>query len=200
MARRHAPAGQAAAGRGGTPRPRPVHDDAVRGLSHGQRHRRARSPRTRPHAHRHAQHDRGGDAAQHGRAHDRVGEGSAIEQTRQPDAAEPAVSRRHQGARRLYGDTEMKRPRELPHAADDLAMLEDTWAEPRGAFGWLTHVDHKSIGRRYLVTAFAFFLLGGSLAALMRLQLSRPDNTLIGPDLYNQLFTTHGTTMMFLFA
>ena len=66
--------------------------------------------------------------------------------------------------------------------------------------GWFSHVDHKSIGRRYLVTAFVFFLIGGVLAALMRLQLSRPDNTLIGPDLYNQIFTTHGTTMMFLFA
>ena len=79
-------------------------------------------------------------------------------------------------------------------------MLERTWADPRGFAGWFTHVDHKSIGRRYLVTAFVFFLLGGVLAALMRLQLSRPDNTLIGPDLYNQIFTTHGTTMMFLFA
>ena len=45
-----------------------------------------------------------------------------------------------------------------------------------------------------------FFALGGVLAALMRLQLAVPDNALIGPDRYNQLFTTHGTTMMFLFA
>jgi cytochrome c oxidase subunit I len=79
-------------------------------------------------------------------------------------------------------------------------LLERTWAEPRGLYGWLTHVDHKSIGRRYLVTAFGFFLLGGLLAAFMRLQLSRPDNTVLGPDLYNQIFSTHGTTMMFLFA
>jgi cytochrome c oxidase subunit I+III len=91
-------------------------------------------------------------------------------------------------------------PRELPHADEDPALLERTWAEPRGVTGWLTHVDHKSIARRYLVTAFVLFLMGGGLAALMRLQLSRPDNTLIGPDLYNQIFTTHGTTMMFLFA
>ncbi len=90
--------------------------------------------------------------------------------------------------------------RELPHATEDLAMLEATWAEPRGLWGWCSHVDHKSIGRRYLVTAFTYFLIGGTLAGLMRLQLSRPDNTLIGPDLYNQIFTTHGTTMMFLFA
>jgi cytochrome c oxidase subunit I+III len=94
----------------------------------------------------------------------------------------------------------MTRSLELPHADEDLAMLEATWAEPRGFTGWFSHVDHKSIGRRYLVTAFAYFLLGGMLAALMRLQLARPDSTLIGPDLYNQLFSTHGTTMMFLFA
>jgi len=94
----------------------------------------------------------------------------------------------------------MRERRELPHAAEDARMLEQTWAEPRGFLGWWSHVDHKSIGRRYLVTAFAYFLLGGVLAALMRLQLSRPDNTFIGPDLYNQIFTTHGTTMMFLFA
>src|SRR3954447_21447787 len=94
----------------------------------------------------------------------------------------------------------MTEPRELPHADEDLALLEKTWAEPRGFIGWFTHVDHKSIARRYLVTAFTLFLLGGALAAMMRLQLSRPDNSLISPDLYNQLFTTHGTTMMFLFA
>src|ERR1041384_6988229 len=88
----------------------------------------------------------------------------------------------------------------LPHAAEDPEQLERTWADPEGAYGWLDDIDQKSLGRRYLVTAFAFFLLGGVLAALMRLQLSRPDNDLIGPDVYNQLFTTHGTTMMFLFA
>jgi cytochrome c oxidase subunit I+III len=91
-------------------------------------------------------------------------------------------------------------PRELPHAAEDVRRLERTWAEPPGFFGWFTHVDHKSIGKRYIVTAFGFFALAGILAALMRLQLSRPDNTVLGPDLYNQIFTTHGTTMMFLFA
>src|SRR3982751_3743073 len=83
---------------------------------------------------------------------------------------------------------------------DDFARLERTWKDPNGFPGWLTHIDHKSIGRRYLVTAFAFFLLAGVLAALMRLQLSRPDNHFLSPDLYNQIFTTHGTTMMFLFA
>jgi len=84
--------------------------------------------------------------------------------------------------------------------AGELEALNRTWSDPPGFASWFRHVDHRTIGRRYLVTAFGFFLLGGILAALMRLQLSRPDNTIITPDLYNQIFTTHGTTMMFLFA
>jgi cytochrome c oxidase subunit 1 len=56
------------------------------------------------------------------------------------------------------------------------------------------------VGRRFIVTAFGFFAAAGLLAAAMRLQLAVPGNTLIGPDLYNQLFSMHGTTMMFLFA
>ena len=61
-------------------------------------------------------------------------------------------------------------------------------------------MDHKVIGRRYIVTAFVFLCLAGLAAMAMRLQLARPENTLLGPDLYNQFFTMHGTTMMFLFA
>jgi cytochrome c oxidase subunit 1 len=74
------------------------------------------------------------------------------------------------------------------------------WADKPGIVGWLSTVDHKRIGRRFIVSAFVFFILGGILAGLMRLQLARPDSTLIGPDVYNQLFTVHGTTMMFVFA
>ena len=78
--------------------------------------------------------------------------------------------------------------------------LERTWYVPRGVVGWFAVVDHRTIGRRYLITAFAFFGIGGILAALMRLQLAFPENRLLGPDLYNQIFTMHGTVMMFLFA
>jgi heme/copper-type cytochrome/quinol oxidase subunit 1 len=78
--------------------------------------------------------------------------------------------------------------------------LEETWANGRGLVAWIFDTDHKAIGRRFLVTAFGFFTLGGILAGLMRLQLARPENTFLGPDLYNQIFTMHGTTMMFLFA
>ena len=80
------------------------------------------------------------------------------------------------------------------------AAMERTWADRPGFWGWLTTTDHKRIGTRYVITAFVFFLLGGIEAAIMRAQLSRPENTLVDPDLYNQLFTMHGTTMMFLFG
>jgi len=78
--------------------------------------------------------------------------------------------------------------------------LERTWARPRGLRGWFTDTDHKAIALRYIKTAFVFFLLGGVEAALMRLQLARPNNHFLSPDQYNQIFTVHGTTMMFLFA
>ncbi|HYC48897.1 MAG TPA: cytochrome c oxidase subunit I [Burkholderiales bacterium] len=80
------------------------------------------------------------------------------------------------------------------------ARLSRAWGREGGVAGWFSDIDHKTSGVRFIVTAFGFFVAGGILAALMRLQLSRPENTLIGPDLYNQIFTMHGTTMMFLFA
>jgi cytochrome c oxidase subunit I+III len=79
-------------------------------------------------------------------------------------------------------------------------QLDETWRQAPGLWGWLTSVDHKSIGKRYIVTAMVFFVLGGLEAAVMRAQLARPENTVLGPDAYNQFFTMHGMTMMFLFA
>ncbi|AON54647.1 cytochrome c oxidase subunit I [Herbaspirillum seropedicae] len=84
--------------------------------------------------------------------------------------------------------------------AEEARRLEQTWSDPPGLWGWLCAVNHKAIARRFMVTTFVFFLLGGLLALAMRLQLARPDAELIGARLYNQLFTMHGTTMMFLFA
>jgi cytochrome c oxidase subunit I+III len=66
--------------------------------------------------------------------------------------------------------------------------------------GALMTVDHKVVGRRYIVTAFAFLFLGGGLAVLMRIQLSRAERHFLSADQYNQIFTMHGSTMMFLFA
>jgi cytochrome c oxidase subunit I+III len=81
-----------------------------------------------------------------------------------------------------------------------LRELELTWKSPPGIVKWFTDTNHKVIASRYIVTAFIFFLFGGLEAALMRLQLSRPENRFLSPDQYNQIFTMHGTTMMFLFA
>ena len=78
--------------------------------------------------------------------------------------------------------------------------LERTWRQPGGIWGWFSNTDHKAIGVRFMVTAFIFFLLGGILAGFIRLQLMRPENSFLGPDVYDQIFTTHGTTMLFLFA
>src|ERR1044072_1585652 len=86
------------------------------------------------------------------------------------------------------------------NSESERAALEQTWREPAGIRGWLSNVDHKSIGKRFIITAFAFFILGGILAIMMRIQLARPENNILGPDLYNQIFTMHGSTMMFLFA
>ncbi|MGH2832037.1 MAG: cytochrome c oxidase subunit I [Solirubrobacteraceae bacterium] len=72
--------------------------------------------------------------------------------------------------------------------------------EARGWTSWITTTDHKRIGIMYLVTTFVFFILGGTEALLMRLQLGAPENTLVNPQTYNQLFTMHGTTMIFLFV
>jgi len=80
------------------------------------------------------------------------------------------------------------------------AELTRAWSDPPTLKGWICTLDHKKIARRFIVTALLFFFAGGVLGGLMRHQLSGPGKTLIGPDLYNQVFSMHGTTMMFLFA
>jgi cytochrome c oxidase subunit 1 len=87
-----------------------------------------------------------------------------------------------------------------PAGSAEAALLDATWSDPPGLRGFFCAINHKTIAKRFIVTTLAFFALGGLLAAAMRLQLARPDNHLLGPDLYNQVFTMHGSTMMFLFA
>ena len=77
-------------------------------------------------------------------------------------------------------------------------QLRRAWRTPRARL--LTVVNNSYIGVFYIAAAFLFFVLAGILALVMRTQLAVPDNTLVGPTLYSQLFTMHGTMMMFLFA
>ena len=98
-------------------------------------------------------------------------------------------------------DPDFRRDLISPRDEEEMrARLSATWKEKSGFYGWLTSTNHKSIAKRYIVTAIIFFILGGLEAGMMRLQLSRPENHFVGPDLYNQIFTMHGSTMMFLFA
>jgi cytochrome c oxidase subunit I len=91
---------------------------------------------------------------------------------------------------------------QVDHAeeAAERDQLDRTWANKPGILGWFSATTHQAIGKRYIITAFIFLLLGGLEALLMRLQLASPENTFLGPSRYNQMFTMHGTTMMFLFA
>jgi len=90
-------------------------------------------------------------------------------------------------------------PNSLPRPKGELEALERAWETPRG---WrrLTVVNNTHIGLLYLGTALLFFVLAGILALIMRAQLALPNNDLVSHQLYNQLFTMHGTVMMFLFA
>src|SRR5262245_19758256 len=85
-------------------------------------------------------------------------------------------------------------------ASPQVALLRHATAAAAetGLWSWVTTVDHKRIGILYGVSAFAFFLIGGVEALIIRLQLARPHNTVVSADTFNALFTMHGTTMVFL--
>jgi len=84
--------------------------------------------------------------------------------------------------------------------ANERRRLFDIWETAPGLYGWLATVDHKKIGIRYLCTAFFFLIVGGVEALTMRIQLAQPGLKLLSPEAYNQLFSMHGVTMIFLYA
>ncbi len=93
----------------------------------------------------------------------------------------------------------MTDPQQVAGAARRRAQLERVWANWPG-LGALAAVNHGTIGLRFMFTGLIFFLVGGVLAMLLRTQLALPEQDIIAPEQYNQLFTMHGTVMMFLFA
>ena len=107
------------------------------------------------------------------------------------------------------GDEYTRRGRELdPSDTDNLLEhpvqeeeLTREWSDPPPTLiGRLSALQNDTIGKRLIYTAFGFFVLGGINALLMRVQLAQAENTFLSPDAYNQFFTMHGSTMMFLFV
>jgi heme/copper-type cytochrome/quinol oxidase subunit 1 len=78
--------------------------------------------------------------------------------------------------------------------------LTRIWETPHTLWGSLATVDHKVVGKRYIVTAIAFLLVGGLEAMLMRAQLTGANRTLLSPEQYDQIFTMHGVTLIFWYA
>ncbi|RYY22539.1 MAG: cytochrome ubiquinol oxidase subunit I, partial [Sphingobacteriaceae bacterium] len=88
-------------------------------------------------------------------------------------------------------DTNLKVP-EPEQSLPDLSI-----SSSQGILQWISSVDHKQIGIMYLWLSVLFLIIGGIEILLVRLQLSTPNNHLLSPEAYNQLFTMHGTTMIF---
>ena len=82
----------------------------------------------------------------------------------------------------------------VPEATKPLPAL----GENEGLLAWIASVDHKQIGIMYIAVTFFFFVVGGLEALLLRVQLAAPENKFLSPNAYNQIFTMHGTTMIFL--
>ncbi|MES2323198.1 MAG: cbb3-type cytochrome c oxidase subunit I [Pseudomonadota bacterium] len=93
----------------------------------------------------------------------------------------------------------MTLPSSLPRPPGELARLEAVWKSPTG-WRFFKTVNNTNIGLLYIGTALLFFLLAGILGLMMRTQLAVPGNTFLSASTYNQVFTMHGTVMMFLFA
>src|SRR5690606_29567001 len=144
---------------------------------------------------------------QHLRAPDSLDLRPPRAQARGRHAGERAVRRGPGGGRRLPGRPRVsppqdpRPPEETPtvHGPRTRAEMDRLWSDPKGLWGQLTAVQNDKVGTRLMLTGFFFLLLGGSFdSVVMRLQLAIPENSLVSPQLYNELFTNHGTVTMFL--
>ncbi len=145
-----------------------------------------------------------GHPRQHTCRHGPVAVSDTGREARRKDARprpQPRPGRRHRRLPREPAVTVTVDPADARSGAlvEHEASIERAWRERPGMLGFFTTVDHKRLGIRYIVTSFFFFFLAGALALVMRAQLARPNQTVVGPEAYNQLFTMHGTIMIFLF-
>src|SRR3954463_3394488 len=140
---------------------------------------------------------RGGLAPEHRREPRALDPGAAVGQERCADAQPRRDRRRGQGAPGVPPRTSITGS-DMATTVLDQHRGHAAHGEKSGLWSWITTVDHKRIGILYGATAFFFFLLGGLEALLIRIQLMKPDNNFLTPEAYNQLFTMHGTSMIFL--
>src|SRR5688572_18457463 len=189
-----------AARRVGIPRARLQH------VSYDTRNRCARHRRTRPDTRWRARDTRCGTAAdaagsispldlqhgtaQAGRPHARLLEAAG---------RHPSVARHLSGATAVIRDIEPGPLQPEPVRRAQEARLLTAWRVPEGWRYW-SEVNNSEVGQWYTSATLIFFLFGGVLAALMRIQLAWPDNDFVSAETYNQIFTLHGSVMMFLFA
>ena len=82
--------------------------------------------------------------------------------------------------------------------AEEAITVPSTDYRANSLYNWVTTVDHKRIGILYLLTTLVFFIVGGLEALAIRLQLAVPNAQVLSPEIYNQFFTMHGVTMIFL--
>src|SRR5690606_15738577 len=181
-----------------------VHDPWLRRVPHRARHARGRPRRPRPHPR--------GQPPEPGRRHppQRCRRVPALDRPPRPDQARRADARFRNAARRrprrdrrLPGGPAMSATGPVASAAHgdpgQAARLEAAWATPTGWRYW-SAVNNSNVGLWYTSMSFVFFLFAGVLALLMRVQLAVPDNDFVSAEMYNQLFSLHGSAMMFLFA
>src|SRR5581483_650702 len=173
-------------------RPAGVPRLGVRLLPPRRRHERERGGGARPDARRLAALARRGDDSQHEGLPRRLDPRPAAREAGEPDAGHEPERRPAAGPARLPGDAALM--------AVDVQRLPAAARRPWPLLEALATVDHKRIGVRSLVTASAFFLAGGVEAGLMRLQLAAPNELVLGPEAYDQAFSMHGLTMIFLFV
>ena len=140
---------------------------------------------------------RGGLAQEHRRESRALDPGAADGQEGCADAQPRRDRRGGQGAPGVSPRTSITGS-DMATTVLDQHRVHAAQGEKTGLWSWITTVDHKRIGILYGATAFFFFLLGGLEALLIRIQLMKPDNNFLTPEAYNQLFTMHGTSMIFL--
>src|SRR5262249_24674288 len=179
-----------------------LRDDRVPQLSRGRGHGRERSLRSRSHAPDEPPYDRFRRGREHAGESPPVDPEPRLHQARLTDAGHERRRRRPGCARGLHGVASLERSENAMSfdavAIPDVRIESPPWTEV--LHEWVTTVDHKRIGLLYITYALMFLVVAGSEALIMRIHLMYPHNDFVSPQVFNRMFTMHGTTMIFFVA